>query len=747
MRLIFFASKKTQLDYFILLSRHLECKSSVVWYKYIWIPSIRGLFKIPKDELKSIIKIKVKEKQNSSTNSKSQVYWLLYGIIKYLEAVYLFLKYFRYFKIHECEIIAVWNGNKLRQSIVVQVGKTLKKQLVYFENGLLPNTTTLDYRGVNAFNSLPRNSRFYKNLVFDHSIELSKNLVKRQPSKKLAQSIEKNPLPKRYIFVPFQVCTDSQITMHSPWIKDMRHLFNVVKYVQKRLTDRNLFFVFKEHPSCLQDYQDIIDKTQNSKALLFANNYDTQELIENAEAVITINSTVGLESLLYNKKVIVLGNAFYEIEGLVKKARSKDELLDLLQNLYSWQLDEKLRINFLKYIQSDYLLPGDWRNPTPEHWQSANNKLKCNLEKSSVAFFMVSTPLNLFTSVGIAALINSTTDCHLFFIDQVSNEKNIYIDSVSEWEESPFKSVHVLPSRVKGAVKKLKTRREAFGELKELISRLLPTEIYVGNDRRIEFQFAMHYLESLGFPGKGIYMDDGTFTYIGRKNKGLQDTIVDNAVKKVFYGRWWRQPPTVGASSWIDEAYVAFPEHVHNLIRSKKIHTLQADYFKSKEIKHLSAVLLKHFNLNIPDIESLDVIITLPHSSVIEETVDYANIMEELVAELNRADKKVGVKYHPRQTGSDELGFQRFPQVKLIPSRIAFEVLLPVLKQTIIIGDVSSTLLTTKWLRPDLKVLSANTNTNKDQAGFLDLFNKLGIEVVNDLKKIPKYFEHFNQSS
>ena len=74
--------------------------------------------------------------------------------------------------------------------------------------------------------------------------------------------------------------------------------------------------------------------------------------------------------------------------------------------------------------------------------------------------------------------------------------------------------------------------------------------------------------------------------------------------------------------------------------------------------------------------------------------------------------------------------------VTLLPSVLAFEVLLPGLGNTVIIGDVSTTLLSSKWLRPTLRTIAVASGSYQKQ--FLDLFESLEIEVVNDVSALTR---------
>ena len=134
----------------------------------------------------------------------------------------------------------------------------------------------------------------------------------------------------------------------------MKELFFLLNDIAKEL---KIHIVFKEHPSSKIDYS-YLHKNCN-EFNMFANGYSTQELIEKSSAIITINSSVGVESLLFNKKVITLGDAFYNIDGIVKYAKNKDELITILKNLDNWKIDENLIQNFLQYLYYDYFVKDD----------------------------------------------------------------------------------------------------------------------------------------------------------------------------------------------------------------------------------------------------------------------------------------------------------------------------------------------------------------------------------------------------
>jgi len=262
-----------------------------------------------------------------------------------------FLRYYALLN-HGYTKMLIWNGGKFRQLIALEVAKILNIKVYFFENGLLPNTIVFDEKGINFDNSVPREKSFFQK--YSSEVSLPSSLVPRVGKNRDIFKGEKGRLPDKYIFVPFQVDYDTQIISHSHWIQNMRMLFAVIE----NIAPFNAYhFIFKEHPSSGIEYSDLHQKAEKYENISFRNTHTTQELIENAVAVITINSTVGIEALLFHKKVIVLGDAFYGIEDITFLARDENELALKIDHIEKLHFNDKLVDNFLKYLYNDYLVP------------------------------------------------------------------------------------------------------------------------------------------------------------------------------------------------------------------------------------------------------------------------------------------------------------------------------------------------------------------------------------------------------
>lgn len=282
------------------------------------------------------------------------------------------VRYYVFLQRQDFDCAIMWNGLHINNQAMKLACQVAGIRTLFLENGLLPNTTTLDPLGVNFGNSVPRDPAFYRALPPRPLHEDLRQLVPRKPVKPRGdtRAIE---LPERYVFIPFQVESDTQILLYSPWIRNMRHLFEVISRCARHPALQHCHFIFKEHPTSYDHYDDL--HAQTSARVYFANGNSTQQLIEGAAAVVTVNSTVGIEALLYHKKVITLGEAFFAIEGVCRSAADEGALCERLQRVDDWQVDGELTDKFLGYLRYEYLVEGGWRDPSPAHWQSLQRRI------------------------------------------------------------------------------------------------------------------------------------------------------------------------------------------------------------------------------------------------------------------------------------------------------------------------------------------------------------------------------------
>ena len=355
---LLFAVNSKQKRFFSKIARHLSDRTALCYSKRIVFPSLRALPMLAKADLSAPIRLKTDD------FVAKRGYPALRPLVRLWATLLAYYNFMRYSGVIDGRYrnIMLWNGTLFRQAIACEAARLQGIGCIYVETGLLPGRITVDPKGVNFYNSVPRERAFYEN--YHNARPLPRTLIPRNPKNAAKFASERKvTLPRRYIFIPFQVDYDTQILVHSPWIRDMEMLFGIIERISQKI--ENLSFVFKEHPSSIKNYPQLHARAEGNARILFANGHTTQRLIEGSEGVITVNSTVGIESLLFGKRVIVLGNAFYEIEGITKSARSTEALQSILAQRDRWQPDRRLIENFLKYLYYDYQIEGTFEEENP----------------------------------------------------------------------------------------------------------------------------------------------------------------------------------------------------------------------------------------------------------------------------------------------------------------------------------------------------------------------------------------------
>jgi len=348
-RIIFFAFRKSQKRFFETLIK--ECNQSIadmVDSKRLFLFSFRAWKDRHRIDTVPACRFAVDEFY-AKTGMR-----IPRGALQPFFRLLAFVNFLRYSKVLQkgYHKMLIWNGGKFRQLIAIEAAKLYGVRVYYFENGLLPNTLVFDPKGINYHNSVPRERSFFE--AYESDVQLPQSLVPRIGKNREAFQGEGGALPEKYIFVPFQVDYDTQIISQSPWIKDMRMLFEMIESLAKK---SEYHFVLKEHPSSGVEYPDLHERIKHIPTMHFENRHSTQHLIENCSAVITVNSTVGIEALLFHKKVIVLGNAFYAIDGITTKVSNLKALQASIDHLEQMCLDTSLVDRFLKYLYHEYLIP------------------------------------------------------------------------------------------------------------------------------------------------------------------------------------------------------------------------------------------------------------------------------------------------------------------------------------------------------------------------------------------------------
>lgn len=282
------------------------------------------------------------------------------------------VQWFRLFlrELRNIDLLVMWTGGfAIPYASAAAAARYLGKPVAFCENGVLPGTLAIDPVGANYESSLSgKDADFYRSFPYDKEAadKLYATAWPQRPLRYGEAGQENGALPSRYILYAMQVNRDSQIRSFSPRFRNMDES---VSYVHGQLQEYNrragdnLSLVVKEHPSESKsvDYTDLRSRLSD---VTFLRATPIRDLIRDAKCLVTVNSSVGVEALFADLPVITLGQAFFNVPGLVTHLEADDELADLLPSVLSRPIDHDLRRHFLCFLWNDYLVPKPDRDPS-----------------------------------------------------------------------------------------------------------------------------------------------------------------------------------------------------------------------------------------------------------------------------------------------------------------------------------------------------------------------------------------------
>jgi len=256
-----------------------------------------------------------------------------------------------------------WNGNGPHLIYLLKVlAKKNDMPILQMERGLLPKSYLVDPQGVNfkSFFSgsfLPlitekeekESSRYidsFKNNMETIVGKKEKKEKKEEIYKKLDMSEKEN-----YIFFPQQIEGDSNIIINSNRYKKMDEVLSDLLKVGEQL---NLKVVTRLHPENM-----CISEVKKHRSLIVNNEIHLHSLLKYSIVNVVINSTVGLESILFDRPTIALGKAIYTDKELTYDVNSYDGILQTINDIKMnniKKIDKKKTLRFVSFLINEYLI-------------------------------------------------------------------------------------------------------------------------------------------------------------------------------------------------------------------------------------------------------------------------------------------------------------------------------------------------------------------------------------------------------
>ncbi|MGI8421915.1 MAG: hypothetical protein ACR2MU_06610 [Gaiellaceae bacterium] len=171
----------------------------------------------------------------------------------------------------------------------------------------------------------------------DHVVEL----VRRRRAKPLYREIPATP----FVYFPLHVVDDYKIERVIPHLADQ---VAIVERIAAALPEGHELLL-KEHPLSIgRNHLPLLRRLASvPRTRLVSPQTSSHDLIQQADAVVVISSTVGLEALLYGKPVLTIGRPFYAGYGVTRDVDSLEELDEAVPALLGFHPDDEEVAQFL----------------------------------------------------------------------------------------------------------------------------------------------------------------------------------------------------------------------------------------------------------------------------------------------------------------------------------------------------------------------------------------------------------------
>lgn len=264
----------------------------------------------------------------------------------------------RYLRDRAEGVLLVWNGVKGHRRLLAAAAQERGLPVVYFEEGPLPGRLSVDFQGVNYGCSLPRRIDFYHAWARDSGVapeawraQKTRLTARAATRADVAQGAAPADLAREpFLFCPLQVPGDSQLTIYGGWIRSVEATIEALARAAEALPE-GWHLRVKEHPSARVSFAGRLAALASPR-LRVDNTTDTFAQVAASRGVVTVNSSVGLQAMFFDKPVLTLGQAFYALEGVAHAVPGPEDLARLLADPAALGFDPAARGAFLSYLDA-----------------------------------------------------------------------------------------------------------------------------------------------------------------------------------------------------------------------------------------------------------------------------------------------------------------------------------------------------------------------------------------------------------
>ena len=258
--------------------------------------------------------------------------------------------------------VMVWNGYRGRRGLLTLAAQHAGLRVVQFERCAYPGFVQAGLGGTNAGAAHLLGEAFASTAPDPEIIDWFAASQRQRPKRGLLGRLSpaqrdtgSTPaaLPDRFIYCPLQVAADTQLTVHGGWVEDMPAFIGAVTEAARSLPS-DVAVVFRPHPSCAVGQAQALQRAAaSSDRVRVIADGSSAALLARSAAVVTVNSSVGLEAFAYDRPVVTLGQSFYGGRGLTHEVQDQTALAAAFKGLGDLSFDADRRRRFLTWLRDE----------------------------------------------------------------------------------------------------------------------------------------------------------------------------------------------------------------------------------------------------------------------------------------------------------------------------------------------------------------------------------------------------------
>lgn len=361
--------------------------------------------------------------------------------------------------------------------------------------------------------------------------------------------------------------------------------------------------------------------------------------------------------------------------------------------------------------------------------------------------YLCFTPYHVLLNSGIAYNRGTKSDKEIIIRESFSDVDKV-INGLKNWKENPFDEI----LRIKGTFSVEEIHEKSFlnifrknstinlekssiNDIKKAYKGVSFDKLFTCNDGKPQSQYLQYRCKKNN--GINIYVEDGSEVY----NDSFRSLYPfhESILYKVYFGRWYERIRILGDYKHTDEIRALRPGLVREELKNKKVTSIGSENFTNLKETGLIESILSEFDIEL-SLDKKPIILFLPHSSYIKKR-DLLSLYKKIVKTLIENDKKIILKYHPRER--HHYLEEKDNNVLIFPQSLPAEIIVLQMIENppVIIGDVSTCLLTSKFFKEDIQVISLINIIDMESNNLKNIFNEIGVLMPDTYPEFVEILE------